>query len=162
MKPHDPSVRAWIEAVTHGTAAAELEAIYAEASERIAARGPACWASGRCCNFESYGHRLYVTGLEAAYCVTRWNDANPTLTVEGVEAAQARGGCPFQQANLCAAHTIKPLGCRVFFCDRTAKEWQNTLLEDLHARVKALHGAPIPYEYAEWRWMLGRFPIEAA
>jgi len=152
----DPAVRAWFTAAASESTVSALESIYAEASARIAERGPACWASGRCCNFESYGHRLYVTGLEAAYCVARWNAANPTLTVEGVEAAQTRGGCPFQQANLCAAHTIKPLGCRVFFCDRTASDWQNTLLEELHAKVKALHDEAIPYEYGEWRWMLGR------
>lgn len=152
----DPAARAWIEAVTTGPTAGALESIYAEAQQRITERGPACWASGRCCNFESYGHRLYVTGLEAAYCVTRWNQTQTPLTIESVEAAQARGGCPFQQHNLCAAHTIKPLGCRVFFCDRTAKEWQNSLLEELHARVKGLHTAAIPYEYGEWRAMLTR------
>ena len=153
--PSDPAARAWLNAA-RSPVAAKLEAIYAEAAKRINERGPACWASGRCCNFESFGHRLYTTGLEAAYCVAKWNHANPRLTIEGVDAALSRGGCPFQQRNLCNAHTIKPLGCRVFFCDRTATEWQHTLLEDLHAKVKALHSDDIPYEYAEWRWMLGR------
>ncbi len=153
----DPAVTRWITAVTTGETATKLEAIYAEAAEEITRRAPSCWASGRCCNFEQFRHRLYTTGLEAAYTVTRWNDMNPTLTIEGVDAAQSRGGCPFQDKNLCAAHTIKPLGCRLFFCDRTATDWQTETLERLHAKVKALHTDTIPYEYAEWRHMLRRF-----
>lgn len=41
-------------------------------------RGPVCWASGRCsCNFEKFGHRLYVTALETAWCVTQLSNAAP-------------------------------------------------------------------------------------
>ena len=158
MSEPDRHAAAWQRAVTVGGLGPALEAIYAEATKAIAERGPACWASGRCCHFEQYGHRLYVTGLEAAYTVARWNAGRPTpLTIAGVETAHEAGGCPFQRMNLCEAHAIKPLGCRVYFCDRTAQEWQNTLLEALHARVKALHTPDIPYEYGEWRFMLRRF-----
>jgi Fe-S-cluster containining protein len=155
----DPTASRWIEAVTTGGLGTELDAIYAEASRRIAERGPACWASGRCCNFDSYGHRLYVTGIEAAHTVAQWNASRAPLLSEQVEAAQSAGGCPFQRLNLCDAHEIKPLGCRLFFCDRTATEWQTDLLEELHARVRALHAGDIPYEYAEWRYMLKRFAV---
>ena len=105
----DHAVNAWREALAHG-AAARLEAIYADAARAVAERAPACWASGRCCNFDAFGHRLYTTGLEAAYCVDRWNQRETTpLTVDQVQTAVARGGCPFQRANLCNAHDIKPL-----------------------------------------------------
>ena len=159
MSDLDPTARTWLDAVTVGGLGAELDAIYAEASRAVAARGPACWASGRCCNFTSFGHRLYVTGLEAAHTVVRWNADRQPLLLEQVDAAESAGGCPFQRRNLCDAHEIKPLGCRLFFCDRTATEWQTDLLEDLHARVKALHSEAVPYEYAEWRRMLRRFAV---
>lgn len=136
---------------------AGLEAIFAETAREITTRAPACWASGRCCNFTQAGHRLYVTGLEAAYTVSL-APATPgarELTPESLADAVARGGCPFQAANLCSAHTIKPLGCRVYFCDRGAQRWQEDLSERMLARVRALHeGHSIPYAYAEWGTLL--------
>jgi Fe-S-cluster containining protein len=137
-----------------------LEAIYTLASDAIEARGPACWASGNCCNFDSAGHRLYVTGLEAAYTVDRLGDVAtaPALTPLTLDGAIARGGCPFQLANLCGVHTIKPVGCRVYFCDRGAQQWQQDLSERLLAMVRELHARhDIEYRYGEWRAMLARF-----
>jgi Fe-S-cluster containining protein len=58
---------AWIGAVGRDDVARELGALFGRAREAIERRGPACWASGRCCNFARAGHRLYVTGLEAAW-----------------------------------------------------------------------------------------------
>jgi Fe-S-cluster containining protein len=146
---------AWLSAARDPRIAAELEAIYADLAAEVAARGPACWASGRCCNFERTGHRLYVTGLEAAYTVARLNESHPPLTELSLAEAMNRGGCPFQVRNLCGVHAIKPLGCRVYFCDRSSQQWQQTLAERLHRRVRELHDRHgIPYRYAEWRSLL--------
>jgi Fe-S-cluster containining protein len=121
-------------------------------ADQIEARGPACWASGRCCSFEKAGHRLYVTGLEAAYTVSR---LGRVLSVAEVEAARVRGDCPFLEKNLCGVHGIKPIGCRVYFCDRSAQEWQQELSERALEQVKRLHELHgIPYRYGEWRGML--------
>jgi Fe-S-cluster containining protein len=157
----------WLDALGRPGVAEGLEAIYADAATAIAARGPACWASGRCCRFEAHGHRLYVTGLEAAYVALRLpdiagtrpgNHAEPTLRPLALEQARAAGGCPFQSGHLCGVHAIKPLGCRVYFCDRTAQAWQQDLSETLLARLRALHDEhAIEYRYAEWRAMLARF-----
>lgn len=146
---------AWVRAIARDEIARELESIYARAAAEIESRGPACWASGRCCNFERTGHRLYVTGLEAAYAIAR---APRILTPDQIEAARARGGCPFQEQNLCGIHTIKPLGCRVYFCDRSAQSWQQDLCERLLVDIRALHEVhQIEYRYGEWRAMLGLF-----
>lgn len=133
---------------------AALESIFADTAREIEARGPACWASGRCCNFEKTGHRLYVTALEAAYTLSRLPpDRVPAL--EQIDQARAQGGCPFQQGNLCSVHEIKPLGCRVYFCDRSAQHWQQDLSERMLARIRAIHDRfAIPYRYAEWRAQL--------
>lgn len=178
----------WLAAAASGSdAARELESIYAQASAAIAERGPACWASGRCCNFDRAGHRLYVTGLEAAYCLVRaastdWDaaakDARTGITIAGrpppdprfapmptgrgliadLDAAIARGGCPFQVRNLCGVHAIKPLGCRVYFCDRGAQDWQQDLSERLLGEIRSLHDRHgIEYRYGEWRAMLSMF-----
>lgn len=138
-------------------AAAGLEAIYTDLAGRIAQRRPRCEASGRCCRFEEHGHLLYVTGLETAYALTRLPRATP-LTPESLAAARARGGCPFQIDRLCAIHTIKPLGCRIYFCDPTAQEWQQDLYEELLTRLRALHETHgLEYRYGEWRTMLAAF-----
>jgi Fe-S-cluster containining protein len=142
----------WRRAARDGAVSAELEAIYAMLADQIAARGPACWASGRCCNFDAAGHRLYVTGLEAAYAMTR---PESTLTEAEIEAARAGGGCPFQRENLCGIHAIKPMGCRVYFCDASAQQWQHDLSERMLGMIRGLHERHgIEYVYAEWRGLL--------
>ena len=45
------------------------------------------------------------------------------------------------------------MGCRVFFCDPSAKEWQREAYERMHAKLKKLHEEwSIPYAYVEWRF----------
>ncbi len=151
----------WVAAAREERIAAALEAVYAGIAGEVEARGPACWASGRCCNFERAGHRLYVTGLEAAYTAVRAvraADREPrgwSLTVLDVDRARTGGGCPYQEGNLCGAHAARPLGCRVYFCDRSAQAWQHGLSERAIAEVRALHDANgVEYRYGEWRGML--------
>ena len=61
-------------------------------------------------------------------------------------------GCPFQLDGLCSVHTIRPFGCRVFFCDETATDWQHEQYERFHSQIKRLHEQfDVPYVYIEWR-----------
>ena len=61
-------------------------------------------------------------------------------------------GCPFQQVNLCSVHAIRPFGCRIFFCDSTAQDWQQDQYTRFHAELKRLHEElAVPYFYVEWR-----------
>jgi len=170
--------RAWLDAVNSPVIKTELESIYADVAREIESRGPACWASGRCCNFAKTGHLLYVTGLEAAYTVARRRELElamehnapsarppqplpqlrsprPTLSLTQIDAAKTRGDCPFLEGNLCGAHTIKPLGCRVYFCDASAQDWQHELTERALEGIRALHDRHgLSYRYGEWRAML--------
>jgi Fe-S-cluster containining protein len=152
---------AWLSAARDETIAAELEAVYALIADQIEARGPRCDVSGRCCHFEEHGHRLYVTGLEAAYTVARLgevrrHDHEGVIAARDVELARARGDCPFLVDEKCSVHAIRPLGCRVYFCDPTAQEWQQELSERTLALVRAIHERHgVPYRYGEWRGMLG-------
>ncbi len=155
-------VQGWLAAVSRADVRGELEAVYAAAAGAIAERGPACWASGRCCNFEKTGHLLYVTGLEAAYTVWMGRERECAARTEppglrsGLSLKVVRGGaCPFQDGNLCGVHEIKPLGCRVYFCDKSAQGWQQELSERLLADIRAIHTRHgIEYRYGEWRGML--------
>ncbi len=148
----------WLRAAARDDVRQRLQTIYNDVAQRIAARGPACWASGRCCHFENTGHRLYTTGLEAAATVLdrAHIPGAPELTAPAIDRALAQGNCPFQVANRCAVHPARPLGCRVYFCDRTAQSWQHTLSEHAQADIRQLHDEHhIPYHYAEWRYLLG-------
>ena len=42
-----------------------VRAVYAVADAAVAAAGPRCDASGRCCRFAEYGHTLFISQLEA-------------------------------------------------------------------------------------------------
>ena len=120
--------------------------VYAQLQAEIDARKPLCSASGRCCRFEEFGHRLYVTTLElAAFFRQVLPSSEPW---DGT-------GCPFQTGGLCSVHLIRPFGCRVFFCDSTSEDWQHAQYERFHADLKRLHEQfDVPYRYVEWRQAL--------
>ncbi len=150
-----PVSQAWLDAIARPRVADALEAVYALIADQITARGPSCWASGRCCNFAASDHRLYTTGLEAAYCVQRLPKA---LAATDIDQAESAGGCPFQTANICGVHLIKPSACRTYFCDRSAQAWQHDLTEAAIRQIRALHDREaIQYQYAEWRTLLREF-----
>lgn len=104
--------------------------------------------SGRCCRFDEFGHRLYVTTLELA---TFLHD----VAVRQSAAGWGGSGCPFQRDKLCTVHTIRPFGCRIFFCDASSTAWQNAMYERFHSELKSLHDQlDVPYFYVEWRQAL--------
>lgn len=133
-----------------------LRDIHLQVAESTRAARPLCVASGRCCRFEAFGHRLYVTALEAAWVMARLNgELGRSLTRRQVLRAVEEGTCPFLDEGLCTVHAIRPFACRTFFCDPRAQAWQQELHERCHAAVRALHDQlEIPYRYAEWRTTL--------
>ncbi len=153
--PNNNPAPAWLTAARDPAIVADLEAVFTLVADQVTARDPACWGSGRCCSFGTAGHRLYVTGLEAAYTISRLESP---LAPEALSAADARDDCPFLRANLCGVHTIKPVACRVYFCDKTAQVWQQELAERTHAMVRDLHARhSVEYRYAPWRSLLAMF-----
>lgn len=155
----------WRELATHPA----IEAFFVDARRRLAdvvrAERPICLASGACCHFERFGHRMYLSGLEAAFVVHRIESAraarraNP-LRILDVDAARARGDCPYLArgplGDRCGEHEERPLGCRIYFCDRgpdgRGADWQSALYEEIHREIIALHGRlDAPYRYLEWR-----------
>jgi Fe-S-cluster containining protein len=146
---------------------AAVRSVYDAVGAEIDRRRPACAVSGRCCRFEEYGHRLYVTTLELAAFLRCKNDretvqdeATPATSLSSFILQPAAlawdgTGCPFQRAKLCSVHAIRPFGCRMYFCDPTSTDWQNDAYERYHGRLKHLHEAlGVPYFYVEWRQAL--------
>jgi hypothetical protein len=190
-------------ASTRPEALAAVARVYADLQHAIDARRPLCTASGRCCRFDEFGHRLYVTTIELAAFVaslpcslplpgtpgrgqgrgasgvprhvaldvasdvserpvpdsTRTQPLSPTLSPEYRE--EGVRGCPFQFDGLCSVHTIRPFGCRVFFCDATSDEWQHQQYERFHTELKRLHEVfDVPYQYVEWRDALRQLALD--
>jgi len=146
----DPALwHAWRTASALPAVHEELRDLYARLAADIAARSPTCWISGKCCKFDSYGHLLYVTGLEIAWLIRQ-------LPPEGEQrlrdAVIPSDGCPFQVTGLCGVHAIRPLGCRIYFCDPAAQSWQNPVYETFLTELRQLHDRHgLDYRYMEWR-----------
>lgn len=147
------SWRAWQDAAKRDAIDAAIRSLYADLAAAVAERRPVCNASGRCCKFEAYGHRLYVTGLEIAWFLNslKASDSHASRDIPLQQAASSPN-CPYQINGLCSTHTIRPLGCRVFFCEEGTEAWQQDTTELFLDRLKALHAEhALPYSYMEWR-----------
>ncbi len=181
--PDVPRRQAW-DRLSQGLGA--IAALYADVDAAIAVQNPVCRASGRCCHFEPYGHQLYVTTMELAYFahVQRppGNRAAPLPHVgihfflplyhtgdkPGLAHLRPPAGqgevdnrdCPWQVEGLCAARQGRPLGCRIYFCDRDGVLWRQELYERSHRRLVELHREyAIPYRYLEWRQALEQLAL---
>jgi Fe-S-cluster containining protein len=121
--------------------------IYVALADAIELRKPVCTTSGRCCRFDEFGHRLFVTTMEMGTFLAEL-ERSKQCHLSGT----AGGGCPFQIDGLCSVHTIRPFGCRIFFCDETSTQWQHEQYARFHQELKRLHEElRIPYFYVEWR-----------
>jgi hypothetical protein len=104
-------------------------ALYAEVDREVAAAGPVCVASGRCCRFKEYGHVLFLSAIEAEVLL----HAAPPYEKPVDEAF-----CPFQKGNLCTAREPRPLGCRVYYCDPAYQETGSLIMEEYIRRLKKI------------------------
>jgi hypothetical protein len=103
--------------------------LYREVDAAVAAAGPVCVASGRCCRFKEYGHVLFLSSLEAE--VLR-------AAAPAYERPVSADFCPFQKDLLCTAREPRPLGCRVYYCDPSYQETGNRITETYLHRLKKL------------------------
>ena len=128
--------------------------LYRDVDREVAAAGPVCVASGRCCRFAEYGHTLFLSNLEADVLL----ESAPPYDPEAVTSAF----CPFQQGTLCTAREPRPLGCRVYYCDPSYTETCHSLSEKYLRRLKDLaeeHG--VGWNYAPLHVFLKEGPPTA-
>lgn len=123
-----------------------LTQLYEEVAAELPRYQFTCAASGNCCDFDAFGHRLYVTTLEAEHF---FRHLGPPTNAEP-------GHCPAWGADrLCKAREGRMLGCRTFFCGPYAVEGPEALHERFQARLLRLHEQyGIPYRYQDitaWR-----------
>lgn len=132
----------------------EVLAVYDAADAAVAAAGPRCDASGRCCRFTEYGHTLFISAFEAELLL----DGAP-LTAEG---PFTRDGCPYQVNGLCTAREVRPLGCRIYFCDPSFQERMAEITEAAIASLKRIADAHrTGWHYAPLHHFLNARPTPA-
>ncbi len=118
-----------------------MRRFFDEADRDIAAQPATCWNRAECCHFGSFGHRLYVTALEVSYY----------LALGELPPRVADDSCPHARDGKCHARERRPLGCRVFYCDPAAEDWQGPMTERRLARLRAMHEElGVPYFYVDW------------
>jgi Fe-S-cluster containining protein len=114
--------------------------IYREADAAVAAAGPVCVASGRCCHFKEYGHTLFLSSLEADVLLAAAPPYDRPVSTDN---------CPFQRNSLCTAREPRPLGCRVYYCDTNYQETGTQITETYLRRLKDLaEEFDVPWQYA--------------
>lgn len=98
-----------------------------------------CDACGRCCDFEAFDHRLFVTPPEIIFLAAN-------LEGEDLRSMQS-GVCPYNANGRCAVYKYRFAGCRIFCC-RGDADFQSRLSEMSLSRFKSICiKFQIPYRY---------------
>ncbi|MBT3279722.1 MAG: hypothetical protein HN909_07330 [Phycisphaerales bacterium] len=134
----------------HPAVLSALREILAQAERDVVAMGLSCEGCGHCCDFAAAGHRLYASTAEIALVLSAGNPA---------DANELR--CGYQQDGLCLARDVRPLGCRMYFCNEDHRDFQ-ALYETTHQAIRELHRSEnIPYFYVELTGILRQYRKDA-
>ncbi len=116
----------------------EVDAVYQWLDEQLAEMDSFCRACGDCCDFESFGHKLYVTTLELMYFQHLLGSDMKEMST---------GVCPYRIDGKCTVYPYRFSGCRIFSC-KGDTEKENALCEKAVRKFKTLcdeYG--LPYHY---------------
>jgi hypothetical protein len=96
-----------------------------------------CDMCGRCCNFENFDHRLFVTPPEVMYLAAN-------LGIGGIKP-MTTSRCPYNIGGKCSIYKYRFAGCRIFYCrgdsaTRLAdkKDFQSELSESVLKKFKLI------------------------
>ena len=106
----------------------KVDAIYRWVDEQVAQLDRSCKACGDCCDFEAFGHRLYVTTPELLHF-------QHTIGPEIKE--MTAGFCPYRVDGKCSVYHRRFSGCRTFACGGDT-EHQSQLSEQAIRKFKAM------------------------
>ena len=116
----------------------EVDILYQWLEGELAALGQSCAACGACCDFESFGHRLYITTPELVYFQHHIGPDIRTMT---------SGVCPYRIDGQCTVYPYRFAGCRIFTC-KGDTEAENRICEQAVKKFKDLCDQQgIPYHY---------------
>ncbi len=108
-----------------------------------------CDACGKCCDFESFDYRLFVTTPELMYLAAN-------LGTENVKP-MTTSRCPYNVRDKCSVYEYRFSGCRIFFC-KGDSDFQNKLSESVLKKFKSLcTDLQISYRYTDLATALNGF-----
>jgi len=116
----------------------EVDAIYRWLDEQLEEMESSCRACGDCCDFESFGHKLYVTTPELMYFQHHLGSDIKEMP-EGI--------CPYRIDDRCTVYPHRFSGCRIFSCKGDVEK-ENAMCEQTIGKLKLLcNELRIPYHY---------------
>ena len=100
-----------------------------------------CEVCGKCCDFEGYDHRLFITGPELMYLAEH-------IGQESIKPMPT-GKCPYNIEGKCTVYEYRFSSCRIFSCGGDA-DFQSELSESVLRKLKSLcEEFRIPYCYKD-------------
>ncbi len=100
-----------------------------------------CDGCGRCCDFEAFDHRLFVTPPELMYLAANLGGEN----VKSMPDSR----CPYHLICECTVYEYRFAGCRIFSCKGDV-DFQNRLSESALKKFKSICTEfNIPYHYTD-------------
>jgi len=88
-----------------------------------------CQSCGKCCNFDNFDHRLFVTTPELMYLAAN---------LAGEKIKPMNGGeCPYNHDGKCTIYEYRFAGCRIFCC-RGDADFQRKLSESVLKKLKSI------------------------
>lgn len=122
----------------------QVKKIYARLDSQLADAAAQCGGCGNCCDFETFGHRLFITSPELLYFKTNIKDLKP----------MPLGVCPYMRDNKCTAREFRFAGCRIFFC-KADEDFQSELTEQAIRDFKQIcDNYQLPYQYTDLKTAL--------
>ena len=104
-----------------------------------------CKACGDCCDFEIFGHRLYVTSVELAYFAEKMKRDLRKMDTDV---------CPYKIDGKCTVYPHRFAGCRIFACGRN-EDIESNLSEKSLQKLKQIgEQHQIPYQYKDLKTAL--------
>jgi hypothetical protein len=110
-----------------------------------------CDVCGKCCDFESYDHRLFVTSPELIYFTVK-------LQPDKIKPMPT-GGCPYNLLGMCTVYSYR-FGCCRIFCCKVDKDCQSKLTEEALEKFKSIcEEFDLPYCYTDLRAALNNASV---
>jgi len=108
-----------------------------------------CDACGKCCDFESFDHRLFVTPPELMYLAAN-------LGAENIRP-MTTSRCPYNIGGKCTVYEYRFAGCRIFCC-KADTDFQSRLSESALKKFKSICTEfRVPYRYNDLPTALNSF-----
>ncbi len=112
--------------------------VYDWLDEQNTAQAP-CDRCGKCCDFETFDHRLFVTSPELIYFTA---GTGPLKPMPGRL-------CPYNIDDNCTVHRHRFAGCRIFSCKANGRS-QSRLSEEVIEKFRSICSEfNVPYRYTD-------------